>query len=76
MSGACSVADMPLQYMYFVQFNDSQFTDDSANSTSYQLMDLSQGIVVEITITPALPSLGLTGPPLSSTVNLHVGKLC
>ena len=71
MLGTCSVNDMLLQYMYSIEFSNSQFTDDSTDSTSYQLMNVTQGIDLEITVTPALPSLGLTGPPLSSTVNLR-----
>ena len=74
MLGHCLVADVPLQYMYSIEFNNSLFTSNITKSASYQLMNVPQGIHLEITITPTLPSQGLTGASLTSTVNL--GKLC
>ena len=60
--------DVP--YLYVVEFNDSQFSDNETVNTRYTLTNTTQETVVEIIIFPTLPFLGLTGPPLSSTVNL------
>ena len=60
--------DVP--YLYIVEFNDSQFSNDNTTSTSYTLTNTTQESVVEIIISPSLPFLGLTGPPLSKIVDL------
>ena len=52
------------------EINDSQFSGGDVQDTNYLLPDVPQGTGLEITISPALPFLGLTGPPFSSTVNL------
>ena len=61
------------QLLYSVGFNGSQFSGGNVQGTSYLLTDVPQGTALEITISPGLPFLGLTGPPFSSTANL--GKL-
>ena len=58
-----------VQFLYIVEFNDSHFSSDETASTNYTLTNVPQEAVVEITISPNLPSLGITGPPLSQTVN-------
>ena len=58
------------QLLYIVEFNDSQFSNGQGTSTSYQVTNIMQETVVEITVSPHLPLLELTGPPLSKTVNL------
>ena len=67
--GGCLKGD-GVPYLYVVQFNDSQFSDDKTANASYTLTNITQETVVEIIIFPTLPFLGLTGPPLSRTVNL------
>ena len=68
LTGGCLTNDTQLHYT--VSFNDSQFSSGVTQDTNYLLADVPQGTGLEITILPALPFLGLTGPSLSSTVNL------
>ena len=68
LTGGCLANDTQLQYN--VEFNDTQLNSGVVQDTNYLLADVPQGTGLEITILPALPFLGLTGPPLSSTVNL------
>ena len=60
-------------FLYIVEFNDIQFSNGETTSTSYKITNITQETVVGITISPSLPFLGLTGPPLSTTVNLGKG---
>ena len=62
-------SDAPLEYD--IAFNGSQFNNSTAKDTRYLLTDVPQGTDLEITITPVLRFLGLTGPAFSSTVNLR-----
>ena len=67
--GGC--LDSNALWLYIVKFNDSLFHNVSTTtSTSYSLTSVKEGIGLEITITPTLPFVQLTGPPLSMTVNL------
>ena len=59
--------------LYMIDFNGTQLNGNKTTSTKYLLTNITQESVLEITITPCVPILGLTGPPLSSTVNL--GKI-
>ena len=68
LTGGCLANDTQLHYN--VSFNDSEFSGGVVQETYYSLEDLLQGTDLEITISPAVPFLGLTGPPKSSTVNL------
>ena len=72
--GGCWKGNIP--FLYIVEFNDSQFSNDKTASTCYTVTNVTQETVVEmhVTISPSLPFLGLTGPPLWTTVNL--GKSC
>ena len=66
--GGCLTGDLP--FLYIVEFNDTQFSNGMTTSTIYTVTNVTQETVVVITISPSLPFLGLTGPPLSKTVNL------
>ena len=57
-------------FLYIVEFNDSRFSNGKTTSTGYTLTNIMQETVVEIIVSPSLPFLGITGPPLSETVNL------
>ena len=56
---------------YIVEFSDGQFDNITTNNTSYLLTGIEQGTNLEVTITPTLLLLELTGPPSSKTVNFR-----
>ena len=58
------------QFVYIVEFNDSRFDTVTTLCTCFFLKNTTRETVVEITISPSLPFIGLTGPPLSETFNL------
>ena len=66
--GSCLTGNVP--FLYIVEFNDTRFSSGETNNTSYTVTNITQATVVGITISPSLPFLGLTGPPLPTTVNL------
>ena len=66
--GGCFDGDAPL--LYIVKFKGSRFNESFTTSTAYLLANIPKQSVLEITITPTIPFLRLTGPPLSTTVNL------
>ena len=59
-------------FLYIVEFSNSHFSNGKTPSTGYTVTNvhLMQQTVVEITVSPSLPFLGLTGPPLATTLNL------
>ena len=62
--------DSNVSLNYTVEFNDTRFNFNITMDTSYLLRDVPPGTVWEVTITPLLPILRLTGPPFSIIVNL------
>ena len=68
VGGGCLKGDVP--FLYIVEINSSQFSSENTTSTSYTVTNITQETVIEIIISPSLPFLGLTGPPLSKEVNL------
>ena len=68
VAGGCLTGRLP--FLYIVESNDSRFGNGMTTSTSYTVTNITQETVVVITISPSLPFLGLTGSPLSKTLNL------
>ena len=69
--GGC--LDPNVQLVYIIEFNNSIFKNNKTIDTSYSLDDVPQSTALEITITPKIPVLGLSGPPTST--NITIGKL-
>ena len=66
--GGCLDGDLQLEYI--VDFNGTLFNSDVAKDTNYLLLDVPLGIILEVTITPRMPVLELSGPSFSKTFNL------
>ena len=58
------------QLRYNVEFNDSRFGNGQETNPNRTVTNVMKETVLEMTVSPSLPLLGLTGPPLSETVNL------
>ena len=58
------------QLRYNVELNDSRFSNGQESNPNRTVTNIMKETVLKITVSPSLPLLRLTGPPLSETVNL------
>ena len=65
--------DPNVQLVYIIEFNNSIFKNNITMDTSYLLVNVPQKTTLEMIVTPKIPVLGLSGPPMST--NITIGKL-